>query len=210
MSEQPQSPSEERLFYLEEHAIEIEPITATGWVLDIGGGGEGVIGQLMGERVVAIDPLRHELQDSAPGPLKIVMDARDLKFLDASFQTVTSFFTLMFVRTRADQEKIFTEVMRVLQPGGQFLVWDVKTPARPDDPRQDVYVIRLRIHLPQTEINTAYGQLWPAEKRTTAYYAALAKAAGLVVDEAQDNGQTFFLRLVKPYPMSDGLQAAFE
>jgi len=45
--------------------------------LDIGGGGEGVIGQMKGKQVIAIDPNRRELEEAADGPLKIVMDARE-------------------------------------------------------------------------------------------------------------------------------------
>jgi hypothetical protein len=65
-----------------------------GFILDIGGGGEGVIGQLKGKDVVAIDFKEEELLEAADGPLKIIMDAKDLKFLDESFPTVTAFFCI--------------------------------------------------------------------------------------------------------------------
>ena len=96
---------------------------ADGLILDIGGGGEGVIGQLKGRQVVAIDLLKQEL-DEAPGQplLKIVMDARELKFTDASFSTATVFFTFMYIAP-ADHEKVFRELYRVLRPGGTAFVW---------------------------------------------------------------------------------------
>ena len=46
-----------------------------GMILDIGGGGEGVIGKLHGKDVVAIDLKKEELLEAADGPLKIIMDA---------------------------------------------------------------------------------------------------------------------------------------
>ncbi len=50
-----------------------------------------IIEQLKGKQAVAIDLSKREL-DEAPGDplLKIVMDARDLKFVDGSFPTATS------------------------------------------------------------------------------------------------------------------------
>lgn len=44
-----------------------------GSILDIGGGGEGVIGQLYGQQVVAIDKLQEEL-DEAPCVCKKAAD----------------------------------------------------------------------------------------------------------------------------------------
>ena len=74
-----------------------------GMILDIGGGGEGVIGKLMGEKVIAIDFKKEELLEAAEGPLKIIMDARELKFLNESFQTVTAFFSFMYFKGKSEQ-----------------------------------------------------------------------------------------------------------
>ena len=47
---------------MEHQTIEINPIKTDGFILDIGGGGEGIIGKLNGEQVVAIDKLLNELE----------------------------------------------------------------------------------------------------------------------------------------------------
>ncbi|TFG48296.1 MAG: class I SAM-dependent methyltransferase, partial [Anaerolineales bacterium] len=86
---------------------ELEKFEHEGFVLDIGGGGEGVIGQLLDKDVVAIDFRKEELLEAADGPLKIIMDARELKFLDDSFQTASAFFSLMYIKKREDQHKVF-------------------------------------------------------------------------------------------------------
>jgi ubiquinone/menaquinone biosynthesis C-methylase UbiE len=83
------------LFEMQE--ITVEDFSADGPILDIGGGGEGIIGRMKTTQVVAIDISREELADAPAGPLKIVMDATDLKFLDGSFATATSFYTLMYI-----------------------------------------------------------------------------------------------------------------
>jgi hypothetical protein len=40
---------------VEPQSLTLKPVETPGWILDLGGGGEGVIGRLCGERVVAID-----------------------------------------------------------------------------------------------------------------------------------------------------------
>ena len=74
--------------------LTLEPVRAEGLILDIGGGGAGVIGRLKGAQVVAVDLNKQELVDAPGQPLlKIVMDARDLKFLDGTFATATVFMS---------------------------------------------------------------------------------------------------------------------
>jgi len=70
------------LFVFNKQTIVIDDLNTDGIILDIGGGGEGIIGQLKGSQVVAIDTDRDELLEAADGPLKIVMDATQLAFLD--------------------------------------------------------------------------------------------------------------------------------
>ena len=91
--------SEEEILFLEKQEVTVENFDALGHILDIGGGVEGIIGVLKGSQVVAIDPSSRELKEAAPGPLKIVMDARELKFLDDTFNTATAFYTLMYIHS---------------------------------------------------------------------------------------------------------------
>ncbi|MCP4657551.1 MAG: class I SAM-dependent methyltransferase [bacterium] len=167
-----------------------------GLILDIGGGGEGVIGRLKGDRVIAVDINKRELEDAPDGPLKVVMDARDLKFVDGSFHAATSFFTLMYIRG-SDHPLVFTEVFRVLKPGGTFLVWEVVLPRRLDESK-DIVVIPLTIKLPGEEIGTGYGTRWPEKRQDLSYYRQVAEAAGFQVVAAKEEGQQLFLELRRP------------
>jgi hypothetical protein len=72
--------------------LEVKNFETDGLILDIGGGGEGVIGRLKGSQVIAIDLRKDELDGIIDGPHKIVMDARLLAFPDNSFATATAFF----------------------------------------------------------------------------------------------------------------------
>jgi SAM-dependent methyltransferase len=168
---------------------------ADGLILDIGGGGEGVIGQLKGQQVVAIDLLKQEL-DEAPGQplLKIVMDARELKFTDASFSTATVFFTFMYIAP-GDHEKVFRELHRVLRPGGRVLVWDPIFPATHDPTKRGI-AFPIHVRLPAKEINTGYGVPF-RDGQGAEHFASLAATTGFDVVSRRNEAGWFFLELKK-------------
>ena len=168
---------------------------ADGLILDIGGGGEGVIGQLKGQQVVAIDLLKQEL-DEAPGQplLKIVMDARELKFTDASFSTATVFFTFMYIAPE-DHEKVSRELHRVLRPGGKVLVWDPIFPATHDPAKRGI-AFPVRVRLPDREINTGYGVPF-RDRQGTSHFVELAGKTGFEVMSRRSEDGWFFLDLRK-------------
>jgi len=69
----------------------LEPLKTNGFILDIGGGGEGIIGKLNGTQVIAIDTSEEESQETRNEALKVVLDATDSKFLPQVFQRLHSF-----------------------------------------------------------------------------------------------------------------------
>jgi len=121
MGKEHQDTMKESFFFLKKQDVFVNDFDASGFILDIGGGGEGIVGQLKGKQVIAIDPNKGELEEAADGPSKIIMDAGNRLFLDDTFEVVTSFFTLMYIRG-SEQARVFEEVYRVLEPKGRFLI----------------------------------------------------------------------------------------
>jgi ubiquinone/menaquinone biosynthesis C-methylase UbiE len=172
---------------------------ASGYILDIGGGGEGIIGQMKPTQVIAVDLSKRELEEGPAGPLKIVMDATDLKFLDASFDTATAFFSLMYMRPEI-QQRVFGEVFRVLTRGGRWIIWDAVIPrALENDTRGPVF--RFRFQLPGKVVQTGYGTFWPEKPMDLDYYKRLARETGFEIARAEQQAgafQTVTLELRKP------------
>jgi len=139
------------------HSIKLTPIETDGLILDIGGGGEGIIGKLNGKQVVAIDTSEQELLGTQNQALKIVMDATDLKFLPKSFDVCTSFFCLMYMPHQR-HSRLFREVYKVLKDNGKFLIWDVESPKKHRD--YLAFLLQLKVNLPDEEIEAGYGTEW--------------------------------------------------
>lgn len=194
--DQHKRPSPERISRFEKQEVTVHDFDAKGFILAIGGGGEGVIGQLKSQQVIAIDISKRELEGTPAGPLKIIMDARDLKFLDNSFNTAASFFTLCYIN-ESDHEKVFEEIFRVLVSGGRFLIWDVIFLKRMDE-KKDIALVPLLIKLPNKEITTGYGVHWPEKAHDLSYYMQLAEKAGFKLATRKEKDRWFFLELIKP------------
>jgi hypothetical protein len=92
-----QRPTPEQIIQHENLEVNVPDFPARGLILDIGGGTEGVIGQLKGTQIIAIDLLKRELEEAPAEPLlKTVMDVRELKFLDQIFPRVRHSYRLRF------------------------------------------------------------------------------------------------------------------
>jgi ubiquinone/menaquinone biosynthesis C-methylase UbiE len=189
----PGEPRKEELFYLPTQEVKLEDFTwGDGWILDIGGGGEGIIGKLKGNEVVAIDVRENELKGTTNDALKIVMDARDLKFLDESFGAATSFFTFTYLSWE-DCESVFAQVHRVLKPGGEFLIWDASL-REATDMGKEMVAVMLRVVFPDGEVvETGYGG--QMRDQDMGDFLRIAERHGFQDVEKRRTGGTFFLRL---------------
>lgn len=188
--------NEEKIHFTEKQTIEIKEKENLGRILDIGGGGEGIISQVYADQVVAIDLSEEELKEVPDNEsLQIIMDARQLKFLDEQFDTVTSFFTFMYINNE-DLNQVFKEVKRVLKPGGKFLIWDLKINKKAEQDKE-IFATRLKIKFKNKSIETGYGTLWKDNDQDIDLFIDLALQNGLEIIDQRQGEQYFYLEIKK-------------
>ncbi len=155
-----------------------------GSILDIGGGGEAVIGQVYGDKVTAVDNRQEELDEAPNCCTKLLMDAEELLFVDDSFDNVTFFYTLMYM-TKETQKKAICEAARVLKVGGTMCIWDCTIQSAYPDP----FVIDMDIQLAEKKIHTSYG-IVKLDTQSSDSVTQFLKNAGLdIVSLKEDDGQ---------------------
>lgn len=186
----------EHMFFAEQQTVLVtDSFRDTDLILDLGGGGEGVIGRLRGRQVVAVDMREQELQGCPPGPIKVVADARELPFLDESFDAITAFFFFMYV-PQSDRARILAEAYRVVRPGGHCTIWDATIPARSEEDH-DIFVVPIRAELPDRTIETGYGVRWQGHEISAGDMAQVAQGVAFTVTENVSEGEHFRLTLAR-------------
>ena len=161
-----------------------------GRILDIGGGGEGVIARVGGASVVAVDRSLSEVQEAqgnAPDARWLVADAAELPCKSHCFDHATAFFSCMYMADEV-KPKVFRETWRVLQPGGEFWIWDAEMV-----PRGQAFAIRLRVDLSEKPaIDTVYGVR--AKAQSAAGLAALLQEAGFAPEVITEQKHWFLIK----------------
>ncbi len=187
--------AEEKMFFINPHRIDLSNVELNGRILDVGGGGEGIIGIYKGAQVIAIDRRKGELEKAADGNyLKIIMDAKDLKFLDETFETVTAFYMFMYVPME-NRKEIFKEIHRVLKKGGELVLWDMVIPQKGES-KKELYGAEVKVIIGEQEIDTGYGTHWNKEQDLK-YFIDLGKKAGFEVSSKQEDDKKIFIRYHK-------------
>ncbi|QEE16770.1 class I SAM-dependent methyltransferase [Promethearchaeum syntrophicum] len=189
---------EEDIYFLEDQTITLDDFPCDkGWILDFGGGGEGVIGQIKESQVIAIDRRESELLEAIENgskALPIIMDGKELKFLDNTFHTATSFYTLMYV-PEENLLSILKEFYRVLTLKGKFIIWGVNF-THPTEFDKNLIAFRLKIKLPSGKlIETGYGTR--KKSQSMKQIINFAKEAGFTIITSKEEGILFQITLQK-------------
>ncbi|MHA1815421.1 MAG: class I SAM-dependent methyltransferase [Candidatus Heimdallarchaeaceae archaeon] len=164
-----------------------------GTILDIGGGGEGIIAQIGKERVTAVDKFQSEIDEAkhkAPESTWVLADARNLDFPDEHFDSATAFFSIMYMSSE-DKIEVFKEVYRLISKDGEFWVWDALI-----SKKQGVYLIKIKVILPdETVVKTAYGV--SSKKQTVNVAKEMLEEVGFEVEIITNNTNWYLLKAKK-------------
>ena len=163
----------------------------TGSILDVGGGGEGIIGRRYGSAVTVIDNCQEELDEAPCSCRKLRMDASSLSLADASFENVTFFYSLMYMN-RPVQKAALSEAVRVLKPGGRLFLWDCEIVSAYPEP----FLAELDIRWAQERICTTYG-IVKSDPQSMEDFLTLCGKNGLTLLKTETGGGHFYLEFRK-------------
>ncbi len=163
-----------------------------GSILDIGGGGEGIIGRLYKSAVTAVDNMQEELDEAPSCCKKLLMDAAALDFADESFDNVTFFYSLMYMNTDV-KAKAIEEACRVLKTGGSLTIWDVEF----ESAYPDAFSVELDIILPEENVCTEYGIIGTDVAQSAESIISMCCECELNPLEHEENGGHFHIVLKK-------------
>ncbi|MFW9996848.1 MAG: class I SAM-dependent methyltransferase [Candidatus Odinarchaeota archaeon] len=182
--------TEDDFHVISEQTIKITAIP-DGSVLDVGGGGEGIIAQIGGKRITAVDRLQSEIDEAkprAPDANWVCADATKLVFPDESFDNATSFFSGMYM-TKETLTGVFREVYRLIPENGAFWIWDAII-----DYESGPFVIYLRIETPSGRvITTGYGIGRVERNRTATDIQQLLQECGFSIEEVRAHQYWYFI-----------------
>ncbi|MFW9844429.1 MAG: class I SAM-dependent methyltransferase [Candidatus Thorarchaeota archaeon] len=105
--------------------IRLNEIESDGPILDIGGGGEGLVSRIDGSKVCAIDIRMSEIREAqihGPPANWFVGDGRELCFQNDVFDVVTFWFSLGYMSDWSIKSKVMVEAFRVLNKKGKLSV----------------------------------------------------------------------------------------
>ncbi|MBY9001428.1 MAG: class I SAM-dependent methyltransferase [Candidatus Heimdallarchaeota archaeon] len=164
-----------------------------GTILDIGGGGEGIIAQIGRERVTAVDKFQSEIdgaKQKAPEANWILADAQNLDFSDGHFDSATSFFSIMYMSNKVKKE-VFKEIYRVISDEGEFWIWDASI-----SKEKGVFLVKIKVILPdQTVVRTGYGV--SSKIQTVNSIKEMLEEVGFNVEIIESNKQWYFMKAKK-------------
>jgi ubiquinone/menaquinone biosynthesis C-methylase UbiE len=169
------------------------PEIPEGRVLDIGGGGEGVIAQVGGTRVIAIDKYISEIGEArgkAPEADWMVADATAMPYPTNAIDHATAFFSCMYMPDDV-KVKVFRETWRILKTGGEFWIWDI-----PMTTKRDVFAFRLQADIfAKPSIKTIYGV--KAKNQAAVTICDQLQGAGFKNNVIIDHETNFFIKAKK-------------
>ncbi|TFG04911.1 class I SAM-dependent methyltransferase [Candidatus Thorarchaeota archaeon] len=176
--------------------IPLKHIPDEGRVLDIGGGGEGLVSRLEGKRVCAVDVLLNKIREARIYSVEsqwIQSDARALAVRDRVFDTVTCWFSLSYLPEGDAKRQVLTEANRVLKRSGMLSVIGMSIPGETVK-----HVLDAEFVLPDNYISKMSYAVSGNQEQTMESLINLGQEIGFQIQQASDHEYWFELTMRKP------------
>jgi ubiquinone/menaquinone biosynthesis C-methylase UbiE len=115
--------------------IELQGFSEEGLILDIGGGGEGLVSRIERDRVCAVDIRMSEIREAqihGHSTNWFAADGENTCFHNEVFDIVTLWFSLGYMSDWTTKQRVLEEAYRVLKKNGRLSVLASKIPKTSD------------------------------------------------------------------------------
>ena len=171
--------------------IHLERIDADGYILDIGGGGEGLVSRIEGGRVCSVDISMTKLRDAqlyGSDAQWIVSDGRNLCLRENTFSVATVWFSLGYLGDWQSKRSVFTELTRVLKSEGKVSILASRI-----DCKEEKHLFNARFILPDGNISQVGYKVKGNQSQTLESTRELMEKAGFKVTRTNDHEYWFWL-----------------
>lgn len=175
--------------------IRLHELNSDGLILDIGGGGEGLVSRIEGSKVCAIDIRLSEIREAqihGPPANWFVGDGQTLCFQDDAFDVVTLWFSLGYMSDWVIKERVLKEAHRVLQKNGKVSILASNIPESCER-----LIFWGHFTLPDSTVSqTGYG-VRGGQNQTLDRIAKLLENTGFKIQSKEDNDAWFKIQATK-------------
>jgi ubiquinone/menaquinone biosynthesis C-methylase UbiE len=171
--------------------IHLERISSKGPILDVGGGGEGLVSRVEGSRVCSVDIKMNKIREAhiyGSDNQWIASDARRLCFAENSFSVTAVWFSLGYFGDWQSKKRLFSEIKRVLEPEGV-----VSIIASRIDCKEERFLFNARFLFPDGDTSQVGYQVKGNQEQTIEATQAALEEFYFKVTKIKDNEHWFML-----------------
>lgn len=175
--------------------IDLEPIPGRESILDIGGGGEGLVSRLEGQRVFAVDIRFDKIQEARLYDVHsqwILADARSICFQDASFNVASFWFSLGYFHSFKLKFAALAEAFRCMKEGGLLSIIAAKIANK-----EEKHVFNAHFVFPNGSISQIGFGVRGKQNQNVAIISQLVRSAGFKVIGSERHKYWFRIEALK-------------
>ena len=176
--------------------VRLKHLPQEGLIIDVGGGGEGLVSRIETSRVCVVDINLNKIREGMIyGQVSqwILSDARMLSVKDERFNVATLWFSLGYIRDWDSKKQVIAEVARVLRRSGRISILGARTTC--SDSR---FVMRALFHFPDGAISKMSYGMDGTQRQDAEAVVKLLQETGFNNITSEDNGHWFRVDAQKP------------
>ena len=169
--------------------IGLKQLPPEGLIIDIGGGGEGLVSRIERSRVCVVDINLNKIREAmiyGQASQWILSDGRMLSMKEEMFNVATLWFSLGYVQDWDSKARVLEEVARVLRQSGHISILGARIIC--SEPR---FVMRALFHFPDGSISKMSYGMDGTQKQDVETVVDLLQKTGFSNITCEDNGHWF-------------------